>query len=240
MLREAQSAFAEALIHGPDALAHHLFAGDQRRVLLAMAAHANTVSHARLLALEDSFPALRRAVGDAVFNQLARGYVDAGCATAEPLNSIGRAFPDWLEQEGQGAAMVAIARFDAAWLDAHHSSDARAMTLSDLPTDADALLSLSLARHPAASVHEATPALLAAIEQEDWPDADAILITRPALAVRAFPLSSAANSAWEAIYYPIQFNILCDILSTHHNNEVIIAAITALIRAGALMPGDTG
>ncbi|MEQ1687643.1 MAG: putative DNA-binding domain-containing protein, partial [Sphingopyxis sp.] len=123
---------ADALHHGPDALPPGLFAGDERRVMLAMAAHANTISHARLIALEDSFAATRRALGEGAFNQLSRAYIAAGQGLDGALNAIGDGLPDWLEAEGQGAVLTAIARFDHAFIAAHHARDEQALILTSL------------------------------------------------------------------------------------------------------------
>ncbi|MEQ1510559.1 MAG: DNA-binding domain-containing protein [Sphingopyxis sp.] len=238
MLRDAQARIADALRLGPDALPRSLFSGDEHRVMLAMAAHANTISHGRLVALEDSFPATRRALGDAVFNQLSRAYIDAGMGLDGALNDIGDAFPDWLGAQGQGATLVTIARFDCAFLAAHHTHDADAITLADLPEDADALLALRLMHHPAASAHDATPPLLDAIQQPNCSDSAAILITRPDVAVRLSSLSQPAYDAWCALATPVTFAILCANLGMKHDDHAIIPAIIDLVRAGALQQGE--
>ncbi|MEQ1726618.1 MAG: DNA-binding domain-containing protein [Sphingopyxis sp.] len=234
MLRDAQRAMADALHHGPDALPDGLFAGDARRTLLAMAAHANTISHGRLVALEDSFPATRRALGEAAFNQLTRAYIEAGMGLDGQLNDIGDGFPAWLETESQGAALVAIARFDHAFIAAHHARDAAVLTLGDLPDDTDALMAMMLARHSAASTHAASDDLLDAIEQPDWAGSAAVLITRPGIAVRLFALGAAAYDAWNALDAPVTFAALCANLGANHDDGAIIPAIIDLVRAGAI------
>lgn len=238
MLHDVQNSVADALRDGPSALPSDMFVGDARRILLAMAAHANTISHGRLVALEDSFPATRRALGEATFNQLTRAYVEAGLGLGGQLNDIGHAFPDWIERQGQGAVLVAIARFDLAFLRAHHCRDAVALTLADLPDDADVLMALPLSRHPAASAHALTPELAGAIEQPDWSSKTAILITRPDVAVRLFPLSVAAHDAWGVLSAPVTFAELCANLGMKHDDAAIIPAIIELVRAGALMIKD--
>ncbi len=47
--------FSEVNDHLPD----DLFAGPHERVLVGMKVHANTISHARLVALEETFPRTR-------------------------------------------------------------------------------------------------------------------------------------------------------------------------------------
>ena len=63
-LEAAQANFIATINHGPAALDHTLFDGPLERVLLGLKAHANTISHARLVALEESFPLTRQALGD--------------------------------------------------------------------------------------------------------------------------------------------------------------------------------
>ncbi|MEQ1688650.1 MAG: hypothetical protein ABL874_08760, partial [Sphingopyxis sp.] len=88
---------------------------------------------------------------------------------------------------------------------------------------------------PAASAHDASPALLDAIEQRDWASSAAVLITRPDNAVRLFALDKAAHDAWIALDAPVTFAALCASLSAKHDDAAIIPAIIDLVRAGALV-----
>jgi hypothetical protein len=96
MLEAAQANFVATINQGPDALDPTLFAGPINRVLLGLKAHANTINHARLVALEDSFPLTRQEMGEAAFNTLSRDYVETDEARACDSNSIGRHFADFL------------------------------------------------------------------------------------------------------------------------------------------------
>ena len=62
-LKAAQANFIATINDGPDALDHSLFDGPIDRVMLGLKAHANTISHARLVALEETFPLTRQALG---------------------------------------------------------------------------------------------------------------------------------------------------------------------------------
>src|SRR3990167_5553595 len=77
---EAQAAIAATLLHGPAYLPDGLFAGGEAAALRGLRVHANSISHARLVALEDSFPRTRAHLGDAEFNRQSRAFLDAGGA----------------------------------------------------------------------------------------------------------------------------------------------------------------
>ncbi len=69
-LSDAQGNFIDTINEGPDRLDALLFAGSTDRVLLGLKAHANTINHARLVALEETFPLTRQEIGEAPFNLL--------------------------------------------------------------------------------------------------------------------------------------------------------------------------
>ena len=58
-LDAAQQAMMRAIDLGPDFAPHDLFSAIPERVMLGLRVHANTISHARLVALEDTFPRTR-------------------------------------------------------------------------------------------------------------------------------------------------------------------------------------
>ncbi len=95
-LSDTQTNFIETINDGPERLDPMLFAGPPDRVLLGLMAHANTISHARIVALEETFPLTRQHFGDAVFNALARDFVETRAARACDANRIGLGFPDYL------------------------------------------------------------------------------------------------------------------------------------------------
>ena len=96
MLERAQSAIAATLLQGPAHLPTDLFAGSDAAVLRGLRVHANTISHARLVALEESFPRTRDYLGEEKFNRLSRRFVEEGGAQRRSLNDIGAGFADWL------------------------------------------------------------------------------------------------------------------------------------------------
>ena len=120
-LEAAQANFITTINDGPDALDHSFFDGPIDRVLLGLNAHANTISHARLVALEETFPLTLEALGSEQFNQLSRSYVETHEARACDTNTIGKPFPDFLADrlnppsslvEGSGVGAVSLVQSD--------------------------------------------------------------------------------------------------------------------------------
>ena len=122
MLEQIQQDMLSALDDGPGSLAFSDFAGSADRILMGMKVHANTVTHARLVALEETFPRLRAQLGHARFNDLSRFFIDVPHARDCPLDGIGRAFPSWLRSMGE-AEGAAVARFEWCWLESYHAPE---------------------------------------------------------------------------------------------------------------------
>lgn len=227
-MREAQAAIAATLLHGPDHLPAGLFAGSDGEVLRALRVHANTISHARLVALEETFPQTRAHLGDAEFNRLSRAYLDAGGARHRSLADIGKGFADTLSDP----VAADLARIEAAWLEAYHATDAPALDLADLAgLDEAGLLALRVRRHPAArGLTLASPAA-PLIDPAFASDVRALLAARPAAEVRllAIDVSVIAVLAMAGEISSLG-NLIAALDETHPEGG---AAIAALIAAGA-------
>jgi hypothetical protein len=98
-LADIQNSFIATINDGPSVLDPELFAGPIDRVLLGLKAHANTINHARLVALEETFPLTRKHIGDEAFNQLSRDFVETDAARCCDNEGIGRPFPDFLRKQ---------------------------------------------------------------------------------------------------------------------------------------------
>jgi hypothetical protein len=227
-MRDAQAAVAATLLCGPDHLPAGLFAGDAAAVLRGLRVHANTISHARLVALEDTFPRTRDYLGEAAFNRLSRAFVDAGGAQGRTLADIGATFPDWLADP----LAADLARAEWAWLESYHAADAAALVLGDLAgLDEAALLALTVRRHPAVRVVMLSGNAAPLIDPAFGRDTAALMITRPDAAVRLFAIDPADAAA---IAMASDISPLCNLiahLAEHHADGG--AAIAALIDAGA-------
>ena len=221
-LEAVQQAMIAAILHGPDQLPGALFTGPRAAALRGMAVHANTISHARLVALEDTFPRTRALLGEAEFNRISRGYLAAGGGAHEPLATIGRDFPDTLAEDA-----AALARFEWLWLESYHAAEAPALAMADLAgLGEDALLALIVARHPAARL--SIPVIL------DGNAALPMLLARPDAEVVATRASPGMATLFESLAVP---NALATLLSLDCDGA--LPALIALIEAGAItIAGD--
>jgi len=232
-LLEAQTAFAEAVVRGPDAIVDGLFAGSYDHVIRGLKVHANTISHARLVALEETFPKTREALGHAAFNTLSRGYVEAGHGSAYSLDRVGLGFPHWLEWQGVAAEHAALARFEWVWLASYHANDVAPLSHADLATcDAAALLALRVSAHPAAHLLRDDGGLaetLGVTGAGGW-----ILLVRPAAEV----IAQGADEATAALFLAFSrgasiAEVAVDFMAQHPGCD-FLATMTKLVTIGAL------
>jgi len=232
MLERDQAAIAAALVAGPAHLPPDLFAGEWAHVLRAMTVHANTISHARLVALEETFPRTRDWLGEADFNRLSRTFLDRGGAKGRAHAQIGADFPAFLKREGDAVA-TDLARVERAWLTAFHAAEAPALTLDELAgRDEAGLLALPVRRHPAAMVvmlaSDAAPVL-----DPDLPGGTtALLITRPGAEVLMSPVPVATAAMLDAARRIAPLGNLIACLTEQPDGDG--TAVVPLIAAGAL------
>jgi hypothetical protein len=234
-----QRAVMEALDHGPAYLPDNLFTGSAERVLAGMKVHANTISHARLVALEETFPRTRAAIGHDRFNQHSRLFLLEPGVTGQSLPLIGEGFSDYLRERGEGQGTADLARFEWLWLQAYHAADAEPLALAELAGLApEALLDIVLLSHPAAiAVHldRAVHDLIGA-EVEGLAAAEAVLITRPESDVLVSPADNLAAELLEAARIPSPISNLLTIDGEEAGETAAaMAALVSLINAGALV-----
>lgn len=224
MLRDAsrQRTMMRAIDHGPGALPDGLLVGTRAAQYRALKAHANTISHARIVALEDSYPRTRELLGREEFHAAARGHLDAPETRSRPLRLIGAEFERVLDDP----VLRDLARLEWAVLAAHGALDAPALLLGRLKNVApEALVRAQVARHPATR--------LVALEAPDrlaWDglvgDGDHVLVTRPHEKVLLRRIDKHVAQLAE-IDAPLHFGRLLD-----RDAE----AATMLVKAGALSP----
>jgi len=228
-MRDEQAAIAATLIDGPDHLPEGLFAGSEGEVLRGLRVHANTISHARLVALEDTFPRTRDHLGEAEFNRLSRAFVDAGGAQRRSLADIGADFPSWLADP----LAADLARVEWAWLESYHAAEAPPLALADLAgIEEAALLDLAVRCHPAARVVALVSAAAPLVDPAFASDVAVLLVTRPDAEVRLFAIHPADAAALDVAQKisPLG-NLIAPLAEKHPGGG---AAIAALIAAGAL------
>lgn len=233
-LEQVQRAMMHAIAGGPEQVPGDLFAGGRDSALRGLSVHANTITHARLVALEDTFPHTRAVLGDAAFNALSRGYVDGGGIGRQPLALIGRSFPDWLADHADFGTAAEIARFEWTWLQCYHAAEAPAFGMGELASLGEAAIAeLVLGCHPASAVlplGKAAWALLGGDVAASSGDAH-VLIARPDADVRAVPVSIGAARLHAALSTPLP---ICNLLA-ESAEPGLQDALLALIAQGALV-----
>lgn len=232
-LEQVQQAMMRAIALGPDHVPDDLLAGSRIRALRGLAVHANTISHARLVALEDSYPRTRTMLGEAAFNALSRSFLEAG-AGGLPLAQIGRDFPAWLATGSQTAGAIDLARFEWAWLQCYHGADADALSLPELARlGPEGIASIVLTRHPASTVLDLHTQARALIEAETGTPLPfpCVLLARPEAEVQIVSATPAMVRLHDAFEAPLP---VCNLLA-HSPEPGMQEALLALVAAGALI-----
>jgi hypothetical protein len=224
-----QSDMIAAIDEGPDRLADSAYLGSRTAALRGFAVHANTISHARLVALEDSFPLCREHFGHGQFNALSRLFIELAEAMSAPLATIGRQFPAFLAESGHDEG-AALACFEWAWLEAYHAAEGKALRMAELAgLGEDALLRTPVARHPAARLVGPVPDEALTQDVPGLAGAAAILITRPRAEVLVSPANEAMVRQFELLATPQPF---CDLIGDGNDS---LQAFYAMIGTGSLI-----
>jgi hypothetical protein len=233
-----QAQFMAVLQQGPAAYPQGLFTGEADRALLGLKAHANTISHARLIAIEHTFPGTLQHMGKAEFNALSREYIELPDVRTAKLMRIGEGFAAFLSSSGCDAGLIDLARVEWAWLESYHAAEGRALGLADLAGyDEAALLDMPVVLHPATrlvAVSGMTSEMLADLGLPEGASGSAVLVTRPDAEVRFTLLGDAqAALAGVAENSGSMRNLLTAALETASEAEAL-PAVFALIEAGML------
>lgn len=241
-LERIQHSMMQALDHGPDYLPVGVFSGTRSQVLLGMKVHANTISHARLVAIEETFPRTLELLGHDRFNEHSRLYLEHPGVTAHTLALIGAEFPCFLARSGEARVAVDLARFEWLWLKAFHAAEAPVLRLADLAgIEPQALMDIAVQAHPAASISqfEASVHRLIGAEVPGLDDCDAILLTRPEAEVLVTPASAAMAAVLSGTEIRIGIGNLLASLSEPDckiqlSSDDYMPVLIALLEAGAL------
>lgn len=230
---DAQTNFVDTINDGPDRLDPALFAGPPDRILLGLKAHANTISHARIVALEETFPFTRQHLGDTAFNAIARNFVERAAARANDANRIGLGFPDCLSDP----ATRELAQIEWAWLESYHAAEAVPLTLGDLAAlDESALLALPVAPHPSARTVNISAPIASTLQELCGQRPTTILCVRPDAEVRLVPLDSIQLAVFAAsAQKSASLGNLLAVTLEQAGEQAPLEPILHLIGAGALV-----
>jgi hypothetical protein len=240
-LAKTQRHVARTIALGPAACPPGLFAGDTVHVLRGLKVHANTISHARLVALEDTFPRTRALIGEAAFNAVSHAYVDAGHGRNRSLDRLGAQFAAFLESRHAAALVVELARFEALWLQSYHAAEAAPLGAADLARlGHEGLGRLRLRHHPAAHLCPCSADLARALDLPDRPGRGVpwMLIARPEAQVLVHRIDPAGAALFRFVAMaPTFFAGLETFLARHPNTDALMA-MQSLLSAGVLIEGN--
>lgn len=237
-LAETQANFIATINEGPDALDPTLFVGTLERTILGLKAHANTISHARLVALEESFPLTRAELGEAQFNALSHEYVETAEAKASDLAQIGRHFARYLENANADATIGDLARIEWAWLESYHATDAHALHLTTISALAEPdLLALQVQLHPATRLIVLRAPLAASLAHlaDTVTAPSAIAVVRPEAEVRLLAIDAPTLRTAQKCLHPTTIGNLLALAGEQGDEADPIGPALTLIGAGALV-----
>lgn len=236
-LNKQQNNFIDTINKGPATLDPALFSGPADRVLLGLKAHANTISHARLVALEETFPMTRNMLGDDMFNGLSRSFTETEAGRASDANNIGADFPDFLIQRDVNQSAVDLSKIEWAWLESYNAAEAQPMELSLLGTlDEASLLTLPISLHPAARmIRMSAPLSDELSELGDSSGKAAILISRPEAEVILLPIGELDALIFDALVEQCEISNLLELILEQGGEDAPLEPILTLIGAGALI-----
>ena len=147
MQPDALAGLHQALRFGPGHCPPNLFDGSVPAIVRGLKAHANNISHARHVALEETYPRLVGLIGLKEFHAAAEAFLERDGVCSRALDGIG----EGLEQLLDHAAHRNLARAEWAWLETFHAAEGEALTLAELAgLDPATLIAARAGLHPAA------------------------------------------------------------------------------------------
>lgn len=234
---DQQRNFIDTINNGPDMLNPSLFSGPVDRVILGLKAHANTISHARLVALEQTFPMTRTAMGEDSFNLISRNYCETPSGRASDLNHMGAGFVPYIAAQNADLSICDLACIEWAWLECYNAAEAEPVLLTDLSSRSEAaLLAMKVYRHPATKrVHVRAALSPELAELGNGEGACAVMITRPESEVRLFLIDALTTAIFDATQNETNIGNLLSLTLEQGEDAACLQPILTLIRAGALV-----
>ncbi len=234
-LADGQDQFMTCLQKGPGHFPSDLFSESDDRALLGLKAHANTVSHARLVALETAYPKLHDHMGHETFHAVSRDYIEQDHILTCDMNSIARDFPDFLTQNGHGAGETDLARVEWSWIESYNSAEAPPLVLEDIATLAeDHLLAFPIDAHPAMRLIRLTGPLSPELSELGEETPPALIIARPEAEVLFHPVDAISADIAEKIANISTMGNLLSLAIELGDETSAMDRIIHLIRAGTM------
>ncbi len=238
-LADSQSRFIACLQKGPAHFPEDLFSENPDRALLGLKAHANTVSHARLVALENAYPKLHDHMGHEPFHAISRDYIEQDHILTCDMNNIAADFADFLAKRGFSETEVDLARIEWAWIKSYHSAEAEPLALQDIATlDEEGLLGLEISAHPAMRLIALTGPLSPELAELGDEAPDALMVARPEAEVLFHPLTQLEHDIAEKIANISTMGNLLALAIELGGEDAAMERIIKLVQAGVIIKFD--
>ncbi len=220
MRPDAEFAMRDAIAFGPGHCPPDLFAGPVDAIVRGLKAHANTIAHARHVALEETYPRTRDLLGAERFHTAAQTHFANPAVLRNPLSAIGYGFAYLLGNDARDLANV-----EWAWLESHGATDAPSFDLTAISgLGAQAVACANVTKHPAARLVPLKPG-----SHLHWDGAflskPFALVTRPLAEVQVTGVDEAAAALFRQLDIPHPLGTLL---------ELSAVSATVLVTAGAL------
>jgi hypothetical protein len=223
MRPDAFFAFQQALNRGPGYCPPDLFEGGVPSIVRGLKVHANNISHARHVALEETYPRLLKLIGLESFHEVAGRFLDQAEVLGRSLDLLGEGLDQCLDDPSHRN----LARAEWAWLEAFHAADAHALTLAELAAlDPETLTRAHFTLHPATRWFALEEPYELAWDHPVADPGNALLLTRPESEVQLRGIDGRATAVLSLLSVP---RTPADLLGTE------ALALIALIEAGAVV-----
>ncbi|WNK00606.1 DNA-binding domain-containing protein [Thalassospiraceae bacterium LMO-JJ14] len=188
--------------------------------------YRNNVAVSLSEALAETFPVVKRLVGDEFFTAMAQIYVQKNQPASPVLFEYGQTFStfiDTFEPAGNIPYLGDIARLERLWLDAYHAKDALPIGIDKLAqVPGSTLDSLKIGLHPSAGlIRSAYPVIsiwqahqnteIADLSTIQWQGEQGLII-RPALEVSVIPFNVPAVDFMTGLMAGRTLGDICDAL----------------------------
>ncbi len=151
-LRESQEQFAGVIMGGDNTAVRLQLAQSEIPRVDRLAIYLNNVYYSLTEALADTFPVIKRLVGDEFFRFAARQFIETYPPNAPILASYGVNFGEFLRSLEPAASLLYlpdVAQLEFAWLQSYHERDADPVSVNQLQSiPADQYAELRLQFHP--------------------------------------------------------------------------------------------
>ncbi len=241
IFEDGQNNFIDTINQGPNALDPDLFDGPIDRVMLGLKAHANTISHARLIALEETFPMTREAMGEDIFNDLTREYVELDHVKMHDNSQLGIGFEKFIRPTC-APEIADLAAIEWAWLDSYNAAEAEPLSLEQLSQfDEETLTAQNVALHPAVQIIILQANLAEPLSElsEILDNPHSILVTRPDSEVKLLPIDAITAKLLKESELKTPMGNLLAIATEQGDMNNPLQPLLTIIGAGALICVDT-